>query len=200
MTDVMDRSEQEIERAIIRSFGYSVIEFEPVLFHKFLIVAGAHSVITPEIFRAFLRKMHSKGYISPLDFQGKRSWRKLVVEDQIFDESEGKRIETSRSIDSYRQIQASKEKVVTESKTLAEDMLRTIEAKLRQEGARNAQLKALASEHVQNMRRALSRSEESFYQYVENMLPTLYKSFKALLKAKGTDILLPALRYLECSL
>ncbi|TXT57576.1 MAG: hypothetical protein BAJATHORv1_10278 [Candidatus Thorarchaeota archaeon] len=200
MTDVIEAIEQEIERAIIRSFGYSIIEFEPVLFHKFLIVAGAHSAITPEKFRSHLMKMHSKGYVSPLEFQGKRSWRKLIVEDQIINDSDSEIEKSIAPMETKRKIAPPRDRVVTESRILADDMLKIIESKLRQEGLKEKELDKLASEHVQNMRRALSRSEELFFQYVQDVLPTLFDSFAALLKSKGTDILLPALRYLECSL
>ena len=71
--------ENEIELGIIRSFGWSIIEFEASLFQKFLQLSAPASIITEHDFKKHLKEMHSKGYVSPLEFQGKRAWRKLVI-------------------------------------------------------------------------------------------------------------------------
>ncbi|MDF1538687.1 MAG: hypothetical protein P1Q69_07275, partial [Candidatus Thorarchaeota archaeon] len=76
-----DDLERNIERDIVSAFGSSLIEFEAVLLQKFLMLSAAHSLITDRMFRKYLVQMHAKGYVTPVDFQGKRCWKRLIVED-----------------------------------------------------------------------------------------------------------------------
>ena len=61
--------ERDIESGIIRSFGHSIIDFELILFQKFLNMSGPHSVTTEAIFRKHLTLMHAKGF---------QQWKRLI--------------------------------------------------------------------------------------------------------------------------
>ena len=76
--------EIEIEKTIIKAFGWSIIEFEAVLYHKFLIFSGPTSVLTDDMFRKHLMRLHSKCFIAPLNFQGRKGWKKLVPKSRFF--------------------------------------------------------------------------------------------------------------------
>ena len=74
-------AEREIEAGIVRAFGWAVIEFEAVLFQKFLVMSATSSLMTEEMFRKYLKDMEAKGYISPVNFHGNdwslsQKWKK----------------------------------------------------------------------------------------------------------------------------
>ena len=196
--------EREIERDIIRSFGSSVIEFEAVLFQKFVILAGPQSVLTEGMFRKHLTRMHSKGYISPLEFQGKRSWKKLVVEDEIEEERQSPddiedvlRLSLSIPPESKRTAPLPKEKLVSESSIIADNLRQTILGRLPEEGQINQSRQIQLNEHIRGMRRALSVSRRGFLQYVINNVPNLRVPMVEILDSKGEEVLLLSLRILE---
>jgi hypothetical protein len=79
--------EKEIEIAVIRAFGWAVIEFEAVLYQKFLVMSASSSLMTEVTFKKHLKSMQAKGYISPIDFQRKCAWKRQVVESDIDEEA-----------------------------------------------------------------------------------------------------------------
>jgi len=50
--------------AVVRAFGWSIIEFEAVLFQKFLAMSAPYSLMTEDVFRKHLKNMESKGYLA----------------------------------------------------------------------------------------------------------------------------------------
>ena len=78
-----EEMEREIELGIVSAFGWAVIEFEAVLFQKFLVMSGPTSLITEDMFRKYLLNMEAKGFVSPVDFQGRKAWKRLVIESEI---------------------------------------------------------------------------------------------------------------------
>lgn len=60
-----EERENGIETSVVHSFGSAIIEFEDVIFQKFLIMSGPNSVVTKEQFGRILSRMHSKGYVAP---------------------------------------------------------------------------------------------------------------------------------------
>ena len=61
-----EEMEREIEIGIVSAFGWAVIEFEAVLFQKFLVMSGPTSLITEDMFRKYLLNMEAKGFVSQL--------------------------------------------------------------------------------------------------------------------------------------
>ena len=65
--------EREREIGIVRAFGWAVIEFEAVLFQKFLMMSAKTSLMTEDMFRKHLKSMEAKGFVAPIDFQGSQA-------------------------------------------------------------------------------------------------------------------------------
>ncbi len=192
--------ERDIENCIIRSFGYSIIEFEPILFQKFLNMSGPHSVTTEVIFRKHLTRMHAKGYVMPLEFQGKRCWKRLVIEDDLQEE-----IPTPEEI--LKVIERAKQKakveprtskkLVTVSMTMADDILRFLEIALKEEDDDSEIAEARVRIHVKRMRRALSSSESDLIDYIRLNVPSFRTPMKQLLNTKGPELVMLSLRIIE---
>ncbi len=192
--------ERNIENGIIRSFGYSIIEFEPILFQKFLNMSGPHSVTTEAIFRKHLTRMHAKGYVMPLEFQGKRCWKRLVIENDLQEE-----IPTPEEI--LKVIERAKQKakveprtskkLVTVSMSMADDILRSLEIALAEEDDDGEMAKARVRTHVRRMRRALSSSESELMNYIRVNTPNFREPMKQLLRTKGPELVMLSLRIIE---
>jgi hypothetical protein len=190
-----------VEVDIIRSFGWAIIEFEASLYQKYLQLSGANSIITEPQFKRFLMEMHAKGYISPLDFQGKRAWRKLVIEsdleEELQDEEEIRRIilkarETRKGLKKKRM--SPHDKLVTESRVIAEEILRTLKRKIITGEVTGNKATEVLLKHVRGMRRALADSSTEFLEYVKTNIPSMTKPMEKILHSKGEDVLLLSLR------
>ncbi len=196
-----DLVENEIELGIIRSFGWSIIEFEASLFQKFLHISAPASIITEQDFKKHLNEMHSKGYISPLDFQGKRAWRKLVIESDLEEELQDEE-EIGRIIEKARETRAKmkkkrlspRDKLVTESRVIAEEILRTLKQKVLKGELTDVEATEVLQLHIRGMRRALADSSNEFLKYVRTNLPSMRKPMEKILRSKGEDMLLLSLR------
>ena len=192
--------ERNIENGIIRSFGYSIIEFEPILFQKFLNLSGPHSVTTEAIFRRHLTRMHAKGYVMPVEFQGKRCWKRLVIEDDLQGE-----IPTPEEI--LKVIERAKQKAkveprtskkpVTVSMTMADDILRFLEIALTEEDDDGEIAEARVRIHVKRMRRALSSSESELIDYIRLNVPSFRTPMKQILSTNGPELVMLSLRIIE---
>jgi len=197
--------EREIEIAVVRAFGWSVIEFEAVLFQKYLVMSAAKSLMTEDMFRKLLKSMEAKGYIAPVDFQGKRAWKRLVIESDIDDEpltpeqvraliekanvSEKKRGDLQKPL---------KDHIVSESKVLAETILRYLERGM----PSRIRIKRRIGEptlidHIEAMHHILADSREDFLKYIRKNLPRVYEDMEKLLNSRGEEVLLRSLRVLE---
>ncbi|MHA2378294.1 MAG: hypothetical protein ACXADS_03385 [Candidatus Thorarchaeota archaeon] len=193
--------ENEIELSIIRSFGWAIIEFEASLFQKYLHLSGPASIITEHDFKKHLKEMHSKGYISPLDFQGKRAWRKLVIESDLEEELQDEE-EIRRIIERARKTRAKlrkkrlspHDKLVTESRVIAEEILRTLKRKVLKGEVTDAEATDVLLKHVKGMRRALADSPSDLLEYLRTNLPTMTRPMEKILRSKGEDVLLLSLR------
>ena len=196
-SEEMDR---EIERAIVRSFGWAVIEFEAVLFQKFLVVSGPTSLMTENMFKKHLTDMEAKGYIAPVEFQGKRAWKRLVIESDM-DEPELTPEEIrafllkAKEMDKTERKKPSGDGIVSESRALADTILRTLEkemlAKRHRPGTRSM------IDHVEAMHHALMESREDFLEYIRKNIPRIQKKMGTLLEDKGEEVLLLSLRLIE---
>lgn len=201
-SEVMER---EIEIGVVRTFGWAVIEFEVALFQKFLVMSAPSSLMTEEMFRKHLKGMEAKGYLAPVEFQGKRAWKRLIIESDI-DETvltpeEVKDIIEKAKLDSKRKKAKKKpqsEKVVSESKELAGIILRYLETSMPSRVRVKRKIgEPTLIDHVEAMHHALVDSREDFLQYVQNNLPRIYDDLEKLLKSKGEEVLLLSLRVVE---
>ena len=201
-SEVMER---EIEIGVVRTFGWAVIEFEAALFQKFLLMSAPSSLMTEEMFRKHLKGMEAKGYLSPIEFQGKRAWKRLIIESDI-DETdlspeEVKDLIEKAKLDSKRkkvQKKPQSEKVVSESKELAGIILRYLETSMPSRVRVKRKIgEPTLIDHVEAMHHALVDSREDFLQYVQNNLPRIYDDLEKLLKSKGEEVLLLSLRVVE---
>ena len=183
---------EEIEKAIIQAFGYSIIEFEQVLFHKFLISSGPASVMTDEMFHKHLVSLQSKGFVAPLDFQGKRAWKKLVINWDAELEGLEVSIEPQQATPAQEEKKRPSEGLISESRTLAEEIRETLEDKVVPEW--NEDIQKSTVRHAEEMRRALSDSRNDFMRYLDSNIPALKQSMKQILEDKGEEVLLLSLR------
>ena len=194
--------EREREIGIVGAFGWAVIEFEAVLFQKFLVMSGPTSFITEEMFRKYLLNMEAKGYISPLEFQGKRAWKRLVIETEIEEpamtpEEVIKFIAEAQEAGKKKKKMKAGEHRVRESKTLADNIIRTLEQVMPGTRKQKKPWESSLLEHVEGMHKALIESKEEFLNYIKKNIPPAYQPLQKLLNTNGEEMLLLSLRVIE---
>jgi len=201
----IENIEREIEITVVRAFGWAVIEFEGVLYQKFLIMSASSSLMTEERFKKQLKSMEAKGYISPVDFQGKRAWKRLVIDSEIDEETltpEEVKAFIEKALEDDKNRKNLKkpigEKVVSESKALAEEILQYLEMGM----PSRIKIKRRIGEptlidHVEAMHHALADSKEDFLKYVRKHLLRVYEDMEKLLNSKGEEVVLRSLRVIE---
>lgn len=195
--------EREIEIGIVSAFGWAVIEFEAVLFQKFLVMSGPTSLITEDMFRKYLMNMEAKGYVSPVDFQGKRAWKRLVIESEI--EEPAMTPEEVREFIAKAQDASKKKKKrdvssdhrVRESKKVANNIVRTLKQVMPKSRRRKKPWEPTLISHVEGLHKALIESKEDYLEYLKENLPGAYEPMVKLLNANGEEILLLSLRVIE---
>ncbi|MHA1481125.1 MAG: hypothetical protein ACTSQZ_06860 [Candidatus Thorarchaeota archaeon] len=192
-----------IERdGIIQSFGSSIIEFEAVLYQKFLRLSGAHSLTSEKGFRKLLSEMHADGYIAPIEFQGKQCWKRLVIEDDLQEElspEEVQRIFSEGSAKKKRSRPVLQERLVSDSSLIADEILTLIRKKLLRGRILDDQANRVVKDLVEGLRRALAESMMRFVEYVDEYVPMLRETLMQIARSKGEDILLLSLRKIEAS-
>lgn len=200
-----EEMEREIEIGIVRAFGWAVIEFEAVLFQKFLVMSASSSLMTEDMFRKYLKDMEAKGYVAPVDFQGKRAWKRLVIEsdidEQVLTPEEVKEfIERAKAAEQKKRFEKrlKGEQVVSESKALAESILRILERSMdRQSYLKRKIGQPTIINHIEAMRHALAESRLSFLKYIRENLPGIYKDMERFVELKGEEVVLLSLRIIE---
>ena len=195
--------DREIEIGIVSAFGWSIIEFEAVLFQKFLVMSGPTSLITEDMFRKYLMKMEAKGFVAPVDFQGKKAWKRLVIESEI--EEPAMTPEEVKDFIAKAQAASKKEKKrdvstehrIRESKRLAENIIRTLEQVMPKKKTLKKPWEPTLIDHVEGMHKALIESKEEFLRYLKKNIPRAHEPMKKLITSKGDDIVLLSLRVIE---
>ena len=187
-----DIANSDIEKIIIQAFGFSIIEFEKVLFHKFLISAGPASVMTEEQFHRHLVRMHAKGFVSPIEFQGMKGWKKLIISwtPDLEELEAAKEIVTESEFEKEKI--PSMEGIVSESRLIANEILEELEEVVVPQFNENKQ-ESLAR-YAEEMRKALSESQNHFIKYLSKNIPDLKNSMLDLLESKGEEVVLLSLR------
>ncbi|MHA2353398.1 MAG: hypothetical protein ACXABX_09795 [Candidatus Thorarchaeota archaeon] len=195
--------EREIEIGIVGAFGWAVIEFEAVLFQKFLVMSGPTSLITEDMFRKYLLNMEAKGFVAPVDFQGKKAWKRLVIESDIDEPAltpeEVKEfiVKAQAASKKKKKRDVSSERRIRESKRLADRIIRTLEQVMPKAKARRKPWEPTLINHVEGMHKALIESKEEFLQYLKKNLPSVYEQMERMLNSNGEEILLLSLRVIE---
>jgi hypothetical protein len=199
-----DDYEKEVEANIVRAFGCSIIEFEAVLYQKYLHMSGPSSVMLEEEFKKHLKEMHAKGFVSPLEFQRKKAWRKLVIEsdleEELQDEDEIRELLEAAKRARHKQRRKRKTphgRIVTESRIIAEDILSTMRDKVIRGEMSDEAARTILMQHVEGMRRALLDSPDAFLRYVRKNIPGMRKPMSHILASKGEDVLLLSLRLIS---
>ncbi|MFW9976173.1 MAG: hypothetical protein ACFFDQ_12955 [Candidatus Thorarchaeota archaeon] len=195
--------EREIEIGIVSAFGWAVIEFEAVLFQKYIVMSGPKSLITEDMFRKYLMEMEAKGYVSPLEFQGKRAWRRLVIEPDIEEPAmtpeEVKefiaKAQAASKKDKKREV--SSEHRIQDSKRLAESIIRTLQQVIPRAKVQKAPWEPSLIDHVEGMHRALIESKDEYLQYLKKNIPRAYEPMKKMLNSNGEEMILLSLRMIE---
>lgn len=191
---------REIERAIVCSFGWAVIEFEAVLFQKFLVISGPTSLMTEDMFRKHLKDMEAKGYLTPVEFQSRKAWKRLVIESEMY-EPELTPDEVRAFLDKAETMEwkgpqkYKGEGVVSESRALAMNILRSVEKAVSSRSKRRGTPTML--DYIEAMRHALAESREEFLEYVKKNIPRLYGEMARLIDDKGEEMILLSLRVIE---
>ena len=205
MTEALDDEQAEvlIEKAIIEAFGYSIIEFETTLFHKYLLSSGPNSLITPAQFKKYLMNMQAKGYLVPLYFQRRNAWKRLIMADFV-----GQDViltETSEPIEpeslsvpaSQETTEEVHEHLVTDCKDIAEEIIATMRIDSHSDEDTDRKARALLHEHIKGMHHALTESKGHFYTYLDRNLPNFRESLERILELRGEDKVLLGLRVIS---
>lgn len=190
-----------IERKIIQAFGASIIEFEAVLYHKYLVLSGSASLTTEKTFRRILSNMHASGHLAPLEFQEKRCWKRLIIEDesniQDLTREQVQQILAEVKLKQRKSNPMFEGKRVSESDQIAEEILTLIRDKLFGGRALDAQTRRVLKDIVSGLRRALADSEVDFLKYASEYVPTLRTQLKQLVRTNGENVILVSLRKIE---
>lgn len=72
-----------IELDIIRSFGWSIIETELILFERYIKLSSFRSLTTIKGFKKYLNEMVAKGFLTQETLHGQRAYRRILLEDDL---------------------------------------------------------------------------------------------------------------------
>ncbi|MBY8998135.1 MAG: hypothetical protein KGD60_10410, partial [Candidatus Thorarchaeota archaeon] len=161
------------------------------------------SLITEDMFRKYLMNMEAKGFVAPVDFQGKRAWKRLVIESEIEETAmtpeEVKEFiaKAHAASKKTKKRDVSSEHRIRESKKLAENIIRTLEQVMPKTKTSRKPWETTLITHVEGMHKALIESKEEFLRYLKKNIPSAHEPMKKLLNSKGEEILLLSLRVIE---
>ena len=195
----------DVELDIIRSFGWSLMEVEETLYQRFLHLSAQRSLVSRVKFRKYLIEMESKGYLSPVHLQGLRGYKKLLAE------RDGRSLSPTAPLDEIRLALGSKKArprfhkkkppaIVTRdllqmSETIGKAIQTELESWMLRETGRIS--KGLVHEHMKNMCKALEKSEEDLFEYIQAQTPGILIEVGQILRSQGPDFLLLCLRLTE---
>jgi hypothetical protein len=187
---------------VIRAFGWSLIEYEMTLYQKFLSVSVDGSLITFELFRNILRTMESKGFLQELKFQGKKAYRKMLVDSEI-----EKYTKPSQPIDEMRlaiggmKARAKEKTVMKRQKaTAGQKILQALRDWLLEESGLLEIDIAILRDCIAEIRDAVSQSNEFLVETLNCEYPGIRKVVEAALKEYGPELLAQDLYNVELTL
>ncbi len=194
-----------LELDIMRSFGWAVVETEDALYHRYLHLSAARSLMPEIIFRLQLRNMEAKGFVSPLSLHGKKAYRRLLIGKEI-----GRELHPQIPLDEMRlalgslnaKTKAEKKvhtevttEVIEDSDLIGQEIQRALESWMLRDSGKIS--KGAVHAHVANMMAALRKSEEELFEYVRIELPGLLAEIGQILRTYGPEFLLLTLRLTE---
>jgi hypothetical protein len=198
---VSESQTKEMEVSIIRAFATAIIEFEPVLYQKFLL--QTRGLITEEMFKQTLANMEEKGFVAPLKFQGRQCWRRLASEDDVTAEYHDQE-EVREIIERSQTLAIQKKRVpeegvpfVSQIRRTAQEVLDLVKSQIPESHESDKAVREKLRYHFESMRQTLADSEDDFLKYLLENMPSLHDAMRDILNSKGVDILLPALRIVE---
>jgi hypothetical protein len=92
------------------------------------------------------------------------------------------------------------ELLVSQSRLLADDILRTLTAKMPPSSPSDAQRALDLRTHVKAMRTALMESRRNFLEYLRANVPSVQDEMRQILDSRGQEVLLVSLRLIETSI
>ncbi|MGY5873656.1 MAG: hypothetical protein RTV72_15515 [Candidatus Thorarchaeota archaeon] len=196
----------DVELDIIRSFGWSLMEVEETLYQRFLHLSAQRSLISRDMFRAFLRDMEAKGYLSPVHLHGLKGYKKQLIESAASEKLKPKvPLDEIRLALGSKKAKPKKKKGKTPAKvtrdlfeiseTIGKAIQTELESWMLRETGRIS--KGLVHEHMKNMCHALSESEEALFEYIREQTPGILIEVGQILRSRGPDFLLLCLRLTE---
>ena len=193
-----------VEINVIRAFGWSLIEYEMTLYQKFLSISVDGSLVTFELFRNILRTMESKGFLQELKFQGKKAYRKMLVDTEL-----NKQTQPSQPVDEMRlaiggmkaRVQE-KVKAVTKrpQATAGQKILQALRDWLLEESGLAEIDIAILRECISEIRRAISRSNDFLIETLKCEYPGVRELVEEALREYGPDALAQDLANVELTM
>jgi hypothetical protein len=148
--------------------------------------------MTEEQFHKHLVRMQAKGFIAPIEFHGMRGWKKLIISWDPDLENLGileqEEVPSSTKIEKEPQ----REGKVSESRVVAQEIMTKLEGKVTLYWHENN--RESMSRHAEEMRKALSESQDEFVQYLNSNIPKIKRTMLDILERKGEEVLLLSLR------
>ncbi len=192
-----------LEQNVLRCFGWTVVAYEDTLFERFLHLSSMTSVISLEGFKHLLRKMESKGYLEPIDLHGRHAYRRLIIDDHLtpqrpIDEMK-LALGSRRAIKKLRPLVPPKitPELLAESQSTVYRFLGELERCLQREYIGRRISKSTLSLYLERMCKALTKSEDSFYDFLSITAPSILARAKTVVNTRGSEFMLLGLRIVD---
>ena len=194
-----------LEIDIIRSFGWAVVEMEDALYQRYIRISASRSLMPEVTFKAHLKIMEAKGYVSSMSLHGRRAYRRLLVGEDVGRELHPKvpldeirlalgSLKTKHRFSKKHRSRVTSD-VVKDTETIGQELEHALENWMMTDSGRISRGSIHA--HIANMMDALSKSEDSLFEYVRIELPGLLAEIGQILRIYGSDFLLLTLRLTE---
>jgi hypothetical protein len=194
-----------LELDIMRSFGWALVEMEDALYQRYIRISAARSLMPEVTFKANLRIMEAKGYVSSMSLHGKPAYRRLLVGEEIGKELHPKvpldeirlalgSLKTKHRFSKKHRTRVTSE-VVEDSEIISQEIESALENWMMSDSGKISRGSIHA--HVANMMKVLNKSEEALFEYVRIELPGLLAEIGLILRTYGSDFLLLTLRLTE---
>jgi hypothetical protein len=202
--EMLHAAPNPIEINVIRAFGWSLIEYEMTLYQKFLSISVDGSLVTFEHFRNILRTMESKGYLQELTLQGKKAYRKMLVDTEL-----EKQTRPSQPVDEMRLAIGGmkarvREKVKAVTKqpqaTAGQKILQALRDWLLEESGLVEIDIAILRECISEIRKAISKSNDFLIETLKCEYPGVRELVEEALKEYGPDALVQDLANVELTM
>ena len=182
------------------------MEIEETLYQRFLHLSAKRSLVERETFKAYLRDMEAKGYISPIHLHGLKGYKRLLAESELNTSVQPKvpldeirlalgsmkaKPEVQRKRDSTKM----SGELLDASETIGDAIQTALESWMLRETGRIS--KGLVHEHMKNMCHALSESEEKLFEYISTYTPGILIEVGQILRSRGSEFLMLCLRLTE---